>query len=182
MNWTFSTIKGVSISSSSLFKISESNLWSTFLNFFLGKSLIWQGISFQSFTPKRDKEFLCIYSRNVVVQLCYWVVWIQTNLDSSLLKKIHLSYFADVVGPVFSNCSQNIIANADRGNTSTSVTWTPPRATDNSGVDPDIVHVGKGPGDLFSAGEHSIRYRASDKRGNVGECNFKIIVAGNVLR
>lgn len=34
--------------------MSESNLWSTFVNFFLGRSLIRQGISFQSFTPKQE--------------------------------------------------------------------------------------------------------------------------------
>ena len=89
--------------------------------------------------------------------------------------------FTDILGPIFSNCPQNIIATADRGNTSASVTWIPPAATDNSGVVPDIMHFGKGPGERFPAGEHSIRYIASDKRGNVGECKFKIIVRGIVL-
>ena len=89
--------------------------------------------------------------------------------------------FTDILGPIFSNCPQNIIATADRGNTSASVTWIPPAATDNSGVVPDIMHFGKGPGQRFPAGEHSIRYIASDKRGNVGECKFKIIVRGIVL-
>ena len=37
-------------------------LWSTFVNSFLQRFLIWQGISFQSFMPKRDKEFLWISS------------------------------------------------------------------------------------------------------------------------
>ena len=97
----------------------------------------------------------------------------------SLLKI--LSYFTDVLGPIFSNCPQTIMENADRGKMSASVTWTPPIATDNSGVEPDIVLPVKRPGEIFSAGEHYIRYRASDKRGNVGECNFKIIVTGNVL-
>ena len=89
--------------------------------------------------------------------------------------------FTDILGPIFSNCPQNIIATADRGNTSASVTWIPPAATDNSGVVPDIMHFGKGPGERFPAGEHSIRYIASDKRGNVGECKFKIIVRGIVF-
>ena len=89
--------------------------------------------------------------------------------------------FTDILGPIFSNCPQNIIATADRGNTSASVTWIPPTATDNSGVVPDILHFGKGSGERFPAGEHSIRYIASDKRGNVGECKFKIIVRGIVL-
>ena len=87
----------------------------------------------------------------------------------------------DILGPIFSNCPQNIIATADRGNTSASVTWTPPTATDNSGVVPDIMHFGKRPGERFPAGEHSIRYIASDKRGNAGECKFKITVRGIVL-
>lgn len=96
-------------------------------------------------------------------------------------KYIVFLLFTDILGPIFSNCPQNIIATADRGNTSASVTWIPPTATDNSGVVPDILHFGKGSGERFPAGEHSIRYIASDKRGNVGECKFKIIVRGIVL-
>ena len=50
--------------------VSESNLWSTFVNSFLGRSLISQVISFQSFTPKRDKEFLC-NSDFLLIPLCH---------------------------------------------------------------------------------------------------------------
>ncbi|KAJ7360017.1 hypothetical protein OS493_019105 [Desmophyllum pertusum] len=82
----------------------------------------------------------------------------------------------DVTAPVFSNCSPNIVATADRGTTSTHVTWSHPSATDNSGVIPNITHSGKQPGQLFPAGEHNIRYLASDKTGNVAECKFKVFV------
>ena len=81
---------------------------------------------------------------------------------------------------MFSNCPSNIVATADRGATSTLVTWSRPTATDNSGIIPNITHYGKQPGDLFPAGEHNIRYWASDKSGNVGECKFKVFVLGNL--
>lgn len=43
------------------------------------------------------------------------------------------------------------------------------------------MHFGKRPGERNSAGEHRIRYIASDKRGNAGECKFKITVQSIVL-
>ena len=58
--------------------------------------------------------------------------------------------------------------------------WSHPEATDNSGFIPNITHYGKQPGDTFSAGEHNIRYLASDKTGNVAECKFKVFVLGNL--
>ena len=82
--------------------------------------------------------------------------------------------------PVFSNCPSNIVASADRGTTSTLVTWSHPTASDNSGFIPNITHQGKQPGDTFSAGEHNILYLALDKTGNVGECKFKVFVLGNL--
>ena len=90
--------------------------------------------------------------------------------------------FVDVLGPTFLNCPSNVIATADRGTTSASVTWTPPKATDNSGIIPNITHFGKRPGERFSAGEHNIRYLATDRTGNIGECKFKILVSGRYLK
>ena len=88
--------------------------------------------------------------------------------------------FTDVSAPVFSNCPSNIVATADRGTISTQVTWSSPSATDNSGLILNITHYGKQPGDLFLAGEHNIRYLASDQTGNVAECKFKVFVSGNL--
>jgi len=59
--------------------------------------------------------------------------------------------------------------------------WSHPEATDNSGFFPNITQYGKQPGDTFSAGEHNIRYLASDKTGNVAECKFKVLVLGNEI-
>ncbi|XP_020600423.1 sushi repeat-containing protein SRPX2-like [Orbicella faveolata] len=87
----------------------------------------------------------------------------------------------DVSAPVFSNCPSDIVANADRGTTSTQVTWSHPTAADNSGFISNITHYGKQPGDTFPAGEHNIRYLASDKTGNIAECKFKVFVLGNCL-
>ena len=94
-------------------------------------------------------------------------------------KYIFLS-FTDVSAPVFSNCPSHIVATADRGTTSTHIMWSHPSATDNSGLIPNITHYGKQPGDSFPAGEHNIRYLASDKSGNIAECKFKVFVSGNL--
>ena len=87
--------------------------------------------------------------------------------------------FIDVSAPVFSNCSSDIVAYADRGTTSTQVTWFHPTASDNSGLIPNVTYSGKQPGEIFTAGEHKIRYLASDKTGNVAQCKFKVFVIGN---
>ncbi|XP_067018332.1 uncharacterized protein [Acropora muricata] len=86
----------------------------------------------------------------------------------------------DVSAPVFSNCPSHIEATADRGTTSSQVSWSHPSATDNSGLIPNITYYGKQPGDSFPAGEHNIRYLASDKSGNIAKCKFKVFVS--VLR
>ncbi|XP_068689881.1 uncharacterized protein [Montipora foliosa] len=83
----------------------------------------------------------------------------------------------DVSEPIFSNCPSNILKIADRGTTTATITWTAPTATDNSEFIPNVTHAGKKPGERFAAGEHSIRYFASDKTGNVGECKFKVFVS-----
>ena len=87
--------------------------------------------------------------------------------------------FLDIFAPVFANCPSNIFVTADRGTTSTQVTWSHPAATDNSGFAPNVTHFGKQPGESFPAGEHNVRYLASDRAGNIGECRFKIFVQGN---
>ncbi|XP_022803614.1 uncharacterized protein LOC111340956 [Stylophora pistillata] len=86
----------------------------------------------------------------------------------------------DVSAPVFAGCPSNILSTVDRGKTSSHVTWTHPTVTDNSGFVPNIIQFGKKPRELLYAGEHNIRYLASDKSGNVAECRFKIFL--QVLR
>ena len=57
---TLLIIMGICIKLSSLSKISKSKLRRTMLNFFLGRSFIWCGISFHNFAPSRENEFFCI--------------------------------------------------------------------------------------------------------------------------
>ena len=57
-DFTFLTRVGVLIKSSSVFKISKSNVGSVFVNLFFGICRIWQGISFNSFVSKRVKDNL----------------------------------------------------------------------------------------------------------------------------
>lgn len=120
---------------------------------------------------------------SLVSLICYhsqrWIMTCVYIFAYLLLKDISFS-FIDVSAPVFSTCPSNILATADRSTTSTQVTWSHPTATDNSGFIPNITHSGKQPGDTFPAGEHNIRYLASDKTGNVGECKFKVFLLGNL--
>ncbi|CAH3141747.1 unnamed protein product [Porites lobata] len=85
-------------------------------------------------------------------------------------------FCTDYSRPTFQNCPTNIYKTADRGTTSATATWTPPTATDNSGVIPNMTLTGKGPWERFSAGMHNIRYIAIDGAGNIGECTFKVFV------
>lgn len=106
---------------------------------------------------------------------------IKSRLLCFFFNKIFVSS-TDVSAPVFLNCPSNIVATADRGTRSTQITWFPPNATDNSGLIPNITSSGKRPGEIFLAGEHNVRYVASDETGNVGECKFKIYVLGDCLK
>lgn len=94
---------------------------------------------------------------------------------------LSINFVQDISRPTFLNCPLNFAANADRGTTSATVTWTAPTATDNSGFAPNITRTGKEHGGRFSAGEHIIRYRAIDRAGNIGECTFKVFVSGSCL-
>ena len=67
---------------------------------------------------------------------------------------------------------------ADRNSKSKRINWTAPDATDNSGDQPKLQHVGKNPGDLFEEGIHSVKYIFSDDSGNVAECKFDVTVSG----
>ena len=58
------------------------------------------------------------------------------------------------------------------------IIWTVPQATDNSGVTPTVHHVGKGPGDVFIEGIHSVKYIFTDDSGNKAECSFQVTVSG----
>lgn len=94
-------------------------------------------------------------------------------------KALNFVSFPDVSAPVFINCSNTIEVYADKGKTSAIVDWPRPTATDNSGFEPNVILPNKQPGAEFSSGVHVIIYKAEDKKGNLAECRFKVIVSGN---
>lgn len=57
------------------------------------------------------------------------------------------------------------------------VNWTGPSASDNSGVAP---HVACQPssGHTFPIGENTVSCNATDDNGNMGRCEFKVIING----
>ncbi|XP_066289142.1 CUB and sushi domain-containing protein 3-like [Branchiostoma lanceolatum] len=83
----------------------------------------------------------------------------------------------DTQPPTFTNCPPDQTVYAGSGETSATVTWTVPTATDNSGVTPTVTRVeGDGPGSTFAEGAHSIKYTAVDSAGRNSDCSFRITV------
>ena len=89
----------------------------------------------------------------------------------------YLSFFAaDTTPPVLNGCLTGIITVAiPAGFTSTIVLWTPPTATDNSGINPTPVASPRGPG-VYAAGFYLITYTATDGANNVATCSFNLLV------
>ncbi|XP_031559986.1 uncharacterized protein LOC116296157 isoform X2 [Actinia tenebrosa] len=85
-------------------------------------------------------------------------------------------YCRDISMPTFNSCPANVRVFADRKSWSTQVNWTIPTASDNAPGSPTISHHGQRPGELFSAGHHTIKYVATDKSGNSASCIFQVSV------
>jgi len=79
------------------------------------------------------------------------------------------------------SCPENIFVTAAREKTSSKVEWVIPDVIDNSGIPPNVTQHGKNSGTIFNQGDHIIRYSATDKKGNLAECTFKVVVSGNFL-
>ncbi|XP_071804899.1 uncharacterized protein [Asterias amurensis] len=79
----------------------------------------------------------------------------------------------DLEDPVIASCPTDLEAFADPG-TNVSVSWTPPKATDNS-LSVDVTSNYQ-PGQEFENGTYIVEYTAVDKSGNMINCSFTIIV------
>lgn len=85
----------------------------------------------------------------------------------------------DNESPQIVNCPSTITQDADAGLCSTTVTWTPPTATDNQ---PGVVinqTQGPAPGSTFPVGTTHIQYTATDVSNNTATCDFDVIVVDN---
>ena len=78
--------------------------------------------------------------------------------------------------PVINGLPFNIIQKADANSTTAAVSWTPPAATDNSGV--VSMTSTHNPGDLFSNGTTTVMYVAMDPYANKATVSFTVTVAG----
>ncbi|MEM7036534.1 MAG: HYR domain-containing protein, partial [Bacteroidota bacterium] len=73
-------------------------------------------------------------------------------------------------------CPEDIEVRAGKGKSEARVPYTKPKATDNCGPAALKMTAGLEGGSLFPLGTTSITYKAKDKAGNIGECNFDVTV------
>ncbi|XP_072051833.1 hyalin-like [Amphiura filiformis] len=84
----------------------------------------------------------------------------------------------DTTPPVVSNCPADITKIITPPSTSTQVTWTPPTATDDSGITP-IRFSSHDPGNTFNQGITFVTYTFMDAAGNEATpCVFSVTVQG----
>ncbi len=83
----------------------------------------------------------------------------------------------DNESPVIHNCPKTIMADADAGLCSTTVTWTAPTATDNQPGVSIVQTQGPASGSSFPVGTTHIVYTATDASNNTATCAFDVIVS-----
>ncbi len=76
--------------------------------------------------------------------------------------------------PTISGCPETSMVTVPLGETSTSVTWIEPTATDDSGVAPTVFRTHT-PGQQFLVGTTEVRYIFTDTTGNEATCSFSVI-------
>ena len=91
-------------------------------------------------------------------------------------------YISDSQPPTFGvSCPGTpLLAYAERDQFTALVNWTEPVATDNSGVEPNVMSNYQSP-QRFSQGIHVITYTAVDQSGNNATCTFQVEVLGNQI-
>ncbi|PIK56444.1 putative hyalin-like [Apostichopus japonicus] len=83
----------------------------------------------------------------------------------------------DTERPTIHNCPDDITVTAPAGAATTTVSWTPPTATDLSGaVTPTSP---QNPGDSFTYGSTQVTYTANDGANNFAFCRFLVSVVDN---
>ena len=86
---------------------------------------------------------------------------------------------ADMEAPGLLNCSSNITSYTDEGvNTSSTVVFTDPTATDNVDAAPPVT-CSPLSGSVFAFGDTTVDCTSTDVAGNVGNCSFVVTVGGN---
>ena len=89
---------------------------------------------------------------------------------------IFLFYSTDDEVPEITGKPDEIIRNNDPNLPTAIVTWTPPTATDNSGV--VSLTSSQNPGTPFPIGRTEVQYAATDPSQNMAFLSFTVVVLG----
>jgi len=81
----------------------------------------------------------------------------------------------DHLDPVLSGCPDNIAVISGGSGCEAIVSWTPPVATDNCGI--ENVFSTNAPGSFFNEGTTTVTYTAFDNCGNSSTCSFTVTVS-----
>ena len=87
--------------------------------------------------------------------------------------------FTDEEEPQITGCPSDIQVNTSATESFAVVSWTPPMATDNSGVAP-ITMGNFGPNTSFAIGTSEVFFTAMDGSSNVVTCYFNVTVNGKI--
>ena len=98
-------------------------------------------------------------------------------MDLINLPTFHPITAADVTNPVIQNCPSDITRSLPATSTGTTVTWQEPTATDDSGIQPNVMRS-HAPGLFFPLGTTRVTYTFTDLSGNSAVCSFDVIVIG----
>ncbi|XP_033099723.1 uncharacterized protein LOC117103263, partial [Anneissia japonica] len=85
-------------------------------------------------------------------------------------------FVLDNEDPVFDSAPVSPVTASVYGQTSTTVSWTEPVVTDNSGEDPTITLTGGTNGGTFNVGTTSLIYTATDGSNNQATYSFDVVV------
>jgi PA14 domain/HYR domain/Ricin-type beta-trefoil lectin domain-like/Secretion system C-terminal sorting domain len=83
----------------------------------------------------------------------------------------------DVAGPVFAGCPTDLTVSTTT--LTGTATWAAPTATDACGG--VVINSSHAPGNNFSLGSTIVTYQASDRKGNLSFCSFKVTVVNACL-
>ena len=86
---------------------------------------------------------------------------------------------ADVEPPIISDMPENIQQDVDEESETTTVTWSEPTVSDNSGS--ITLTSSHKPGDSFPIGNTTVTYTAEDMYSNVATGSFVITVFGKLI-
>jgi hypothetical protein len=81
----------------------------------------------------------------------------------------------DNILPVFTNCPDDLVSYVNGPDATSSVAWTVPTATDNSGIPPTVTG-GLSPPVSLGVGSTTVTYTATDASGNQVDCTFTVSI------